>query len=425
MHIRKARIALGFFLTVLLVSAPLASQTNDASVTSAEEADIFGAGTFDAAVNTGKIASDIAALSWLAGLTLVADNQTTLLQNSLNYADMGTFSGKAFLKATQPDISTLFVSYSFYHTFLQATNDLALKTVWDSSPITPGLYAPLFALSELHLSFDVAKIVFFRVGNQLVSWGSSFYWSPADFINLVPTDSLASVDTRAGKPGLRVHVPFNNGNVFLFSDFSRCIDASGNTNDLASTVSFAFRADRTFLGFNTGLLGAFGPSLPTRAGLATSGKLFGLDVWLEAASILPLYSYDFAIATSAGGEKTFGINNEWNIRGEFFYNSAGTDDALLLPLAIPVSSYEVGKYHAYLSGSRLKLLGGNSTLNLSGIVNCTDLSYKASATFGLHLPKLLPLNISVSYNGGPSQREFTLVNGGSSATFGVQSILQF
>lgn len=420
---KKKSIVFAVFLAAMLLASAAAS-AEDAAMPSDE--DIFATGAFDEAVTAGETASDTVALSWLGGLTLVADNSFLWLEKQGNYGDAAGFNGKAFLKATKPDAGAFFVSYAFSHTLLQATNDDGLKAVY--ARFEPSLVEPKFELSELHLSFDVNKVVFVRVGNQLLSWGSSYFWSPADFVNEKQADSQAAVDTRTGKSGLRLHMPIGSSNLFFFGDYSRSLDASGMARDLTKTAGYAFRADAILFGFSTGLLGAFGPDESTRLGLSTSGSLFGLDVWGEAGSVLPLGGDAFAVATSLGGEKTFGINSEWNVRGEGFWNPDGADDAELSMASVDQSklaSHRLGKYYAYLSGTRLKLFGGSSSLGLSGIMNMSDLSYTAATTLGLNLPKLIPLNVSLRYSGGREGREFTVGSGGPSWQFGVQSVLQF
>lgn len=398
------------FIALCILLSPMISAQSDTAVTGDEN--IFASGAFDSALATGKAAGDASSLSWLGGLTLVAGNQTLFMQESAHYGDTGTLSGKAFLKATQPDISSLFVSYGFSQIFVRTTNDPLLANAWGASGAS--LDTPTFQLSEFHLSFDVRKAVFVRVGNQLLSWGSSYFWSPADFVNERRPDSREAVDTRTGKPGVRLHIPVGSSNIFLFSDFSRTLGPGGVPADITKTAAFAFRADAVVLGFNTGLLGAFGSDEATRFGLAASGRILGVDVWAEAGSVVPSGGYDFSFASSAGGEKTFGMNSEWKVLGEFFYNSDGKVD----------STTDSGKYYAYLSTARLKLLGGSSSLGLSGLVNISDLSWTAQTTFGLDVPKLLPVNFSLKYIGG-EDGEFTLPTGGPAWTFGIQSILQF
>lgn len=410
--------------TALLLAAalllPAIATAQDAAVLSDE--DIFAAGAFDEAVTAGVEASDTVALSWLGGLTLVADNKFLWLEDSGHYGDSGTFTGKAFLKATKPYVGSLFVSYAFSHDLIQATNDDGLRAAWAASD--PSLVEPKFELSELHLSFDVKKALFVRVGNQLLSWGSSYFWSPADFVNDKQADSQAAVDTRTGKSGVRLHLPVGGSNLFFFGDFSRSIDSFGMARDIAKTAGYAFRADTVLFGFSTGVLGAFGPDESTRLGLATSGSLFGLDVWGEAGSVLPLGNDEFSVAASLGGEKTFGLNSEWVVRGEGFYNPEGEDDATLA-MASQFVPYRLGKYYGYFSGTRLKLFGGSSSLGLSGIMNFSDLSYTAATTLALGLPALLPVNFTLRYFGGRDDREFTLRSGGPSWQFGIQSVLQF
>jgi hypothetical protein len=54
----------------------------------------------------------------------------------------------------------------------------------------------------LYYSFDVAKAVFLRIGNQLISWGPSAIWTPVDFINIQRASPLSTLDLRVGKPGM-------------------------------------------------------------------------------------------------------------------------------------------------------------------------------------------------------------------------------
>ena len=169
--------------------------------------------------------------------------------------------------------------------------------------------------------------MFFRVGNQLLAWGPSFIWTPVDFVNLQRLDPLASVDLRAGKPGLRIHVPLKQSNLFLFADFSRTVDPDTlEVYDLARTTALAARWDLTALGFELGLSGYFGYDLPARFGLDLSGRLLGFDVYGEAALTADFPAETVDYAASAGLQRSFGELKDWSFQAEAFYQSAGQPD---------------------------------------------------------------------------------------------------
>jgi len=98
----------------------------------------------------------------------------------------------------------------------------------DAAPPALDPYEPEYELAELHYGFDIAKVLFVRIGNQLIAWGPSRIWSPVDFINLEKEDAFSSVDLRVDKPGLRLHLPLKRSNAFLFADFANLVTESGN-----------------------------------------------------------------------------------------------------------------------------------------------------------------------------------------------------
>ena len=389
--------------------------------TSTDDA-IFADGAFDTAVSTGQAASETSKLNWLGGMTLVSDTAANWLLVSDAYALRSGLSGKAFLKATLPDIASFYVSYDFSQLLTAVSNDNNFQTWWTLSG--QNLTVPLFNLSEMYVSFDIGKLVFIRAGNQLLSWGASYFWSPADFVNFQPLDALAALDTRAGKSGVRVHVPFGFANVFMFTDLSETVSALGKSSDISKTVVFDFRADATFLGFNSGVVGSFGPSAPPRLGFTTTGNLLGFDLWGEYGAVLPIDDHVYSWALSAGLGKTLGQNQEWDIKGEFFTQSDGHDDAVLTR-STAFTPYRLGKYYGFLSVADTKLFGSDNTLGISGVMNFSDLSWTAAVNFGLRLPRLIPIDLSVRYNGGADNREFTLRTAGPSWTFEVRSVIQF
>jgi len=404
-------------LMAFLVAAPLAAQDDS------EEA-IFGDGAFEAAVDQGKVSEEKNKLTWTGGVTVVSTTGLTVPSDRGAYGSQSLFTGKAFLKATNPTVGSLFVAYTYTHTLWAATDDGALSAVYAASEPDPS--APAFVLSEAHLSFDFGKIVFVRLGNQLIDWGASAVWSPADFINRRKSDPNAAIDTRAGLPGLRVHVPLGVGNLFVFADASRSITAAGLPRDLIETGSLGLKADTTVGGWNLGVVGNFGKSTDPRLGLTASGALLGIDVWAEAGSVLPVGGRSLTWAASVGGEKTFGTDSEWTLRAEGFWNPEGhLDDALTGSALAGYTAYYWGRAYVYAEAVRQKLLGPWVAGSLSGTANLGDLSWVSTASVRTTFPGTIPFSVYLQYNGGQSQREFTLATGGSALTFGLRSVLEF
>ncbi|MEI8094025.1 MAG: hypothetical protein WCG80_07435 [Spirochaetales bacterium] len=402
------------FVTAMALAASLVAQ--DAS-----DEDIFAEGAFDQAVTTSQVSAEATKLSWLGGVSVQSDNSIIVPADHSIYGAQSLVAGKAFLKADKPDLGQLFISYAFNHTWATSTNDAGFRTGF--SQAAPSLDTPKFQLSEFHLSFDANKVVFFRLGNQLVNWGSAFFWSPADFVNQRPADAQAAIDTRTGKPGLRVHVPFAVGNFFAFADLSQSLDASGLPQDLLEKGSAAARVDTTLLGFNVGVQGSYGKTAKPQAGATFSGRLLGIDLWGEYGATLPVNDFTYSWAASLGGEKTW---EDWTLRGEYFENPDGHVDAeLTFQLLKDFTPFRWGQRYAFASLSKAKLVGDAIDASVTGIGNLTDGSYTVTTSVSTHFAKTVPFSLSARYNGGPAKREFTLQNGTDAWTFSLKSVLEF
>lgn len=405
----------GWAVVALALAGPLAAE---------EEEDIFADGAFDAAVAEGQASEDKNKLVWLGGVTLSGGANLILPTDREAVASLSQFTGKGFLKATSPTVGSLFVSYTYVHTLWASTDDPALQTNWAAQAYDPD--SPNYQLSEAHLSFDLGKTVFLRVGSQLVDWGASAVWSPADFINRRSSDPESAVDTRTGKPGVRVHVPFAGGNLFLFADASGSLTEAGVPRDLAETGTLGFRTDATLAGWNLGLVGNFGKSSDPRLGLTASGAVLGVDLWAETGAVLPLGDRDLTWAASLGGERSFGLDSEWTLRAEGFWNPEGQGAVDLTGTALAeYVPYYWGRAYLYVEFLKKKLLGPSVTGSLSATSNLADQSWIATASLRTSFPGTIPVSAYVQHNGGPVSREFTLATGGPAITLGLRSVLEF
>jgi hypothetical protein len=419
---RAARAAALVLVVSLAPPAPAALWAQESpapQVPGLSETDIFGGQAFDQAVAQSKQQEQTTKLEYLVGGVFLMDNQVGTTAAFDSYDASGSFSGKGFVKLSVPQYGSVYLGANFRHFIYQGQEGL-------SGPSAEAL-EDLFELSEFYLSFDLDKMVFFRIGDQLIAWGPSVIWTPVDFINLEKADSQASVDLRVGKPGLRLHVPLKKSNVFLFTDFSGTV-TGGTVNELLRHTNYGLRWDLTALGFEFGLTGYLGADIQNRLGFDLSGRLLGTDLYGEAALALPHGGDELACAFSTGLQRTFGDLKDWSLQGELFYNSAGEPDETAYPALVSTGKFVpfyVGRLYAYAGLTKQNLVGTVLDGTLSGFMNISDLSYSLSLKGSFDIPRVIPFSVSLGYTGGGAGKEFTYYTGDNGLSASVQVRFEF
>jgi hypothetical protein len=392
--------------------------------------DVFDQSTFDQSVQQSKAQEQQAKLEVLFGGEFLSDNAAYTTADFNGYAVGGSFTGKAFTRITVPDYGVLYLAYNFTHNVYQGTGGSAPGGAFSylSQPLG-DLLSNSYALSEFYASFDIARVVFLRLGNQLIAWGPSAIWTPVDFINLQRANPLSPFDLRVGKPGLRVHVPLGISNIFLFGDFSGTVGGTPLVvNDPVKTTNVAARWDLTVLGFELALSGYWGSSIQNKYGFDFSGQILGFDVYGELAAAFAQGASPFTWASSVGFQRTLGDLKYWSIQGEFFTNSAGTEDPGTYPLLLLSGSFTpfyLGKYYAYAGLTRTHLFVEGVSATLAGFANFSDASYLARLSTTIDVPRLVPFTVALSYAGGGPDREFTWFVGDRSLSLDIQVRVSF
>jgi hypothetical protein len=397
--------------------------------------DVFDTSTFDQSVQQSRQQEQTAKLEVLFGGTFLSDNSFSTTTEFNGYAVGGSFSGKGFTRITVPDHGVLYLAYNFTHAIYQGIGGTPPGGVGSylSQPLG-DLLSTSYALSEFYASFDIARAVFLRLGNQLIAWGPSAIWTPVDFINLQRVNPLSPLDLRVGKPGLRIHVPLGVSNVFLFSDFSGTVSSNPSAppplvvNDPVKTTNIAVRGDLTALGFELALSGYWGASIQNKYGFDFSGRALGFDVYGELSAAFPQGSAPFTWASSVGFQRTLGELSYWSIQGEFFYNDAGTTDSSSYPQKILSSSFTpfyLGKLYAYAGVTRTHLFTDGVSASLAGFANFSDGSFLARVSTTIDVPKLVPFTFALSYAGGGANKEFTWFVGDNSVSADIQIRFSF
>jgi len=426
--------------TVLFVPLRAYAQEPGGDDLSAFEADLFsgepGTGP-DAAFDTGaafEASPDAVKTEYLVGGTVVASAGAGFTSALDELTALSTVSGKLFAKVSVPDYGALFIAYNARHSLFQSYSGSG------TPPSASNPYVPSYSLAELHYSFDLAKVLFVRLGNQLIAWGPSRIWSPVDFINLEKADAFASLDARAGKPGLRLHLPLPRANAFLFADFADLVTASGSTwtgGDPVETVNLGGRFDFTAGPFEFGLTGYGGKSAQARFGADASGRLLGTTVYGEFA-LKPGYDdYSYAAQASLGFSRSLGELKLWTLSGEGFYNSAGQDlsgysagDLVVAVNTATLTSDETralyqGELYAYAALSAAELFSPSLSTTLSGIVNLSDVSFRLTLSEAFSFPRAVPFTLSVTYAGGGADKEFTRYAGDQAVSVSASTRVEF
>jgi len=429
-------------MTLLLAGSLAALLAPSAALAQDADFDPFAEGAFEEAVSMAASESpggeaapaEVARAEYLVGGTIVARADATLagsgygadLSIDAGEAWLGTasFAGKVFAKASIPDYGSLYIAYSLSHSYFQGAGGEGI------APQAQDPYVPRYALSELHYSFDMGKALFFRLGNQLLSWGPARIWSPVDFINLEREDAFSSLDARAGKPGLRLHIPLPRANLFAFADFGY-LASGGSFGDPLERVNLGGRLDFTAGPFEFGLSGYGGAESQARFGADASGRLAGFTVYIESMAAPGYEGFDAYAQAALGFSRTLGELKNWSVSAEGFYNSCGRDlsgysaaTILALPADERTALYQ-GAWYAYAALSADEPLGLDLNSTLSCLANLSDLSYQARLQLSFSPPRTLPFTLSLSQSGGGKDKEFTRYAGDGSISASLSTRIEF
>ena len=362
---------------------------------------------------------ETAKTDYLVGGSVVASGSTTTQTQSAGYLALSDLQGKLFAKVTVPDYGSLFVSYAAAQPLFRGASGSgvpSLVSLGNMGSGYPNAYAVQYNLSEIHYSFDIAKVLFVRVGNQLISWGPSQIWTPVDFINLQKSDAFAALDTRIGKPGLRLHMPLSWGNLFAFADFSNLVTNGQYTySDPVDKTNLGGRVDFTAGDFEFGLTGYGGAQAQTRGGVDFSGRLLGTTVYGELAAAPDYSSYTSYVQTALGFSKTLDELKRWTLSAEAFYNSKGD----------PQSYLYRGRYYAYLALKADEFISPYLSSTVSALSNLDDQSYQIKLAESFSFPRAVPFTAELSYSGGGTNTELTQYTGAGAIALRLYTVISF
>jgi hypothetical protein len=388
---------------------------------SSSDDDVFDSGAFDQAVAEGAAVDSQNRLQYLPGVSFVSEaNGYHTIKSEASGSD-ARFYGKAFLKATKADIGSLYLGYNYSWLMFASASDAQYSTFYQAQKPDPRNIRA--SLSEFHVSFDIKKHLFIRIGDQLLSWGASWFWTPIDFVNRQKAQAsvISVVDTRSGKPGVRLHLPYKAMNIFLFTDFSNVI-SNRKAGSLKHDVAQAWRIDATVQGIQFGTVGYIARNRPEQIGFDATGNVFGIDLYGElGCTFTDAFNKAPDYAFSLGGSRLFGKDKNWTGRTEFYFNSNGyldLDQSKMLPGEF--TPFYSGKYYLYGEISGVNLANSMLAVSFFGFSNLADHSYSTTMQCTIDLPGVLPFTVFGRYYGGKKYREFTNAFGGDAISVGLR-----
>ncbi len=306
----------------------------------------------------------------------------------------------------------------------------------------------LIGLKEAFVDFNVANVVRFRAGKQVLQWGTGYFWNPTDLIN-IENKAFANLDAfREGVFGLRCDVVFARElRLYTF------LNANGIED--ATEAAFAARAEalagRVELGasgwFKGGRIPVFGADIS--APLPWSLNLTGEASFAQGDNQAKMHtdgsvyevSRDLVFKSSVGLSRTFDawdVADRIGVTTEFFYNGSGYEDNMLQELneinraRFFGGYYHLGYYGKYYAAAFVtvnKFLVSDMTLGLSGIANFSDMSGIALVSLSLSPVDNFTLSLQASSYFGPDNSEYTarydatsggFVNNLATATIGAK-----
>lgn len=399
------------------------------------EDDIYDEGNFDQTIN--QASKNTSTLQVLFGGTIQFSSLLNSPSTFDQYYNVWNLSGIGYLTIIYEPYAKFFLSESFSHN-LAAFSDPPIDL--SSSNLSLSNLNNSFNLLEIFFDLSISNILFLRIGKQVIHWGAGTIWTPSDFINLTKYNPLDSMDTREGKNGVRVHLPFKKFNLFLFFDFFNTAPMNDNQIvDFIDATSIGIRADYTIKDFEFAFTTYLTKDEYAKFGFDFSGYLFGFGIWGETAfsmkgynekvvdyiavgqNYILQYAYnDNAVfSVTIGISKIFGDKKDYSFEFDFFYNSDGylldgtekTENIYKLVIASKLngkgSLLYIGKYYIYSRLTKSNFINTYMSLSLAFLMNMIDFTYRISLSHSFSLPNILPFSYTFVYIGGKEGYEFT------------------
>ena len=351
--------------------------------------------------------------------------------------------GRLFFDARPNRDFRVYGSAQTAYPFTQTTRVLA-----DDEVTTATIRVPNISVFELFSDFAWRDYAFFRAGKQTVSWGTGFFFSPADVLSLAPIDPEDPESSREGPISIRVRVPIDihQFTFYLIAPESLVDTPSPSITDLAIAPRFEFVIGPGEIG----IAGFLQQDLAPRAIMTGSFSWRDLDMFGEA--VLRYGSERTFLAESEREtfrrddgvyfDGTLGVRyvkNDVSFIGQVLYNGDGYDEPDILgslgeaffrqqqgsPVpAGPTLTVEdltrTGRWYGTVSAGHADAFGTDIGVSALLQANFSDNSGIVGVTLSRELFTGLSVSATANVAYGEDGREFTQIG-----RFGLSIAAQF
>lgn len=299
-----------------------------------------------------------------------------------------TLNGSLFFDARPSDDLKLYGKFLFGFPFEKSLSGALAVPKNELPPALQGLFpngitAPVsvngaanIKIQELYTDFSAKNIAFFRFGKHAVKWGTGYFYSPADVINISRIDPQDPTADREGGISLRTHIiiPKTQHNIWLYL----LPPGKGDGKDgydpkyTAGAAKGEFVVGNWELGFGGWYKYEKAPRLITTVSGSIAGKVavFGEGVFAWGSDYTyykaDMSSYTeknkpFFQATLGGSYSNADTNT--TIALQYFYNGFGYKKAETDRTFIEMKYLQMGQHYIALNISQNKL--GTDKLSLN------------------------------------------------------------
>jgi len=293
-------------------------------------------------------------------------------------------------------------------------SDPALKALFQTA-FPNGLYAPIgvngaanIKIQELYTDFSAKNIAFFRFGKHAVKWGTGYFYSPADVINISRIDPQYPTADREGGISLRTHIiiPKTQHNIWLYL----LPPEQGDGFDPKYTAGAAkgeFVVGNWELGFGGWYKYEKAPRLITTVSGSIAGKVavFGEGVFAWGSDYT-YYKADMSSYTEKSkpffqatlGASYSNADTNTGIALQYFYNGFGYKKAETDRMFIEMKYLQMGQHYIALNISQNKLGTDKLSLNLFQQFAISELEGLSTLTLNWKIYKFASMSTGPSFS---------------------------
>ncbi|MGI5173511.1 hypothetical protein H0R92_07905 [Treponema sp. OMZ 840] len=253
-----------------------------------------------------------------------------------------TLNANLFFDARPVENLKLYGKFSFGFPFEKALTGQAVIVVPPAILPPAGAQLPAFvnvpgavniSIRELYTDFSLKDIAFFRFGKHAVKWGTGYFYSPADIINLSRIDPQDPEADKEGPLSLRTHIVIPGTQHNLWFYLLPPTDSSFKTENTA----LAAKAEFVFGNWEWGIGGRYryeqAPKLVTTLSGSIAGKVAVFAEGIFAWGSDYTYYKNTADSTYTEKNKAFfqttagasysNAKTHTSIAAQYFYNGPG------------------------------------------------------------------------------------------------------